>query len=166
MHQSNDASIGPNLPIRPAHGRTATLLAARRPARIQLYPPQQPALRPSLHQLPLEARQLGHEPVVGRRGWSRVANRLESLLQRPPFRGHDVRGADGGAPALTREAVHQHPAPVQQALGDELEAPIEVDAQSFLRHVFHVDALVLELGGKLGLEAAGDGEDVGDVQAL
>jgi hypothetical protein len=41
-----------------------------------------------------------------------------------------------------------------------------VDAQSFLRHVFHVDALVLELGGKLGLEAAGDGEDVGDVQAL
>jgi len=62
--------------------------------------------------------------------------------------------------------VHQHPAPVQQALGDELEAPIEVDAQSFLRHVFHVDALVRELGGKLGLEAAGDGEDVGDVQAL
>ena len=91
---------------------------------------------------------------------------LQTPVQSPPFRGHDVRGADGGAPALTREAVHQHPAPVQQALGDELEAPIEVDAQSFLRHVFHVDALVLELGGKLGLEAAGDGEDVGDVQAL
>ena len=104
--------------------------------------------------------------MVGRRGGPRVANGLESFIQSPPFRGHDVRGADGGAPALTREAVHQHPAPVQQALGDELEAPIEVDAQSFLRHVFDVDALVRKLGGKFGLEAAGDGEDVGDVQAL
>ena len=81
---SIDASIGPNLPVGPAHGRTATLLAARRPARIQLYPPQQPALRPSLHQLPLEARQLGHEPVVGRRGGSRVANGLESLSRVHP----------------------------------------------------------------------------------
>ena len=62
--------------------------------------------------------------------------------------------------------MHQHPAPVQQALGDELEAPIEVNAEALLGHVFDVDALVDKRFGKLGFKSPRDGEDVRDAQAL
>mmetsp|Transcript_14411 Transcript_14411/g.56872 ORF Transcript_14411/g.56872 Transcript_14411/m.56872 type:complete len:303 (-) Transcript_14411:629-1537(-) len=139
---------------------------ARRPPRVQLHPTQQSTLRPGPRQFPLEARELRHEPVVGRRRGPRVSDGSKRLLERQTLGGHDVRGAHGGAAALPREAVHQHPAPVQQALGDELEAPIEVNAEALLGHVFDVDALVDVRLGKLGLESPRDGEDVRDAQAL